>query len=208
MHLTAPATRDGQISKPPSEPNGRGCGREIHARIDRAVNVTDKFPEFSAVDLPAVSGRIENRHSMVALISNADQERRGQIDSEDIESHTLGNRAVREGARHGQTGDTRQHQVEIHGVWVVGDFLVSPQSQLHEEGLIEVGEQAIHAARIVGVSPAREVRYTTSNLLCERFKSSLGASRINVGTPMRSQRNHRVDDIPVPIEFRQRGAIS
>ena len=167
VDFAASAAGDGKVAKPSSEPYGRGRGGEIDARIDGAVDVADKFPEFSAVDLPTVSRRIQNRHAMVASVSNADQKRRGQVDSEDIESHPLGDRAVREGAGHREAGHPGQHQVEIHRVGVVGDLVFSPEAQFDEQDLVQMGEQAIHAASIFRVFPARKVRHPASNPLRE-----------------------------------------
>lgn len=167
MHLAAPAAGNGEVSKPSSEPDGGGRRGEIDARIDGAVDVADKFPEFSAVNLPTVLRGIENRHAMVAPVSNAHQKCGGEVDSKDIEPHPLGDGAICEGAGHREAGHAGQHQIEVHRVRVIGDLVFSPQAQFYEQDLVQMGEKAIDAARIFRVFSAREVGHPTSDLLCE-----------------------------------------
>ena len=208
MDFTTPSAGDREVTKPPPKPDGGGSGSQIDPRVNRAIDVADEFPEFGPVDLPAVSGRIENRHSMVVSIPDTDQKSHGQIDSKDVEADSLRDCAVGEGSGHRKAGDASQHQIEIHGIGVEGEFLFASKSEFDEQGLVQVGEKSVHAASILHVSSPGKVRHAASNLLCERIKSSLGRGRIEVGSTMSAERQHRPYEIPVAIKFRQRSTVS
>lgn len=208
MDFTTPSAGDREVTEPPPKPDGGGSGGQIGPRINRTVDVADEFPEFGTVDLTAVPGGIENRHSMVASIPDTDQERHGKIDSEDVKADSLGDRAIGEGSRHRKARHAGQHQIEIHGIRVEGDLLFASKSEFDEKGLVQVGEKSVHAASILRVSPPGKVRHAASNLLCERIESSLSRGRIEVGSTMSAQCQHRPYEIPVAIKFRQRSTVS
>ena len=208
MDFTASGAREGEIPQPATQPHGRQGGFEQLSGIDRVIDLAGEFSEVVAVHDPATLGRIEHRDSTIGDIPDRDQESTGEVETEGVEPDPFGHRAEDESAGDREPGDTLKHEVEIHRVGMGNDVAASAESKFLEEGLVEVREDAVHAAGALHPAPAGQVRHLAADAVSDALQPSVGGIRIEIGTPMGTQRQGRIDEIAIAIEVGKGGAIS
>lgn len=147
MGFAAAGTRDREVAKPAAEPSG-GSGRlQDGAGIQRLIECVDKIPKFMSVDHLSSEMRVQNRDSTIGLVSDRDQKTSRDVHAEDIKADTLGGGAVRERARNRQAGHPVQNEVEVHRIRMHRDILVTADSQVFEDHLVQMGHEALRTTR-------------------------------------------------------------
>ena len=77
-----------------------------------------------------------------------------------------------------------------------------------EDRIVKMGEQPIHASWFFDVAPAREMGDSTSNPMGDRVDADLGFLRVGIGPSMSGKSESRIHEVPEPIEFGERGAVT
>ena len=203
MGFAGAGTRDRKVAKPAAEPSG-GCGRlQDGAGIQRLIECLDKIPKFISVDHLSSEMRIHNRDSTTGFISDRDQKTSRDVHAEDIEADTLGGGAVHERARNRQAGYSVQHEVQVHSIRMHRDILVTADSQVFEDHLVQMSHEGFRSTGGRGISSAGEVRDSGSNPVRDCFQASVGGVGIEFRPAVAAQGDLVVQSV-IQIFFPER----
>lgn len=208
VDLAAAGAGQGQIAEPAAEPDGRKGRLEQASRVDRLIDLAGEFSEVVAVDEPAALRGVQHRDPTVDDVPDGHEEPPGKVDAEDVESDPLGHGAERQTAGHRQAGDALQDEIEVHGVGMGHHFAAPAEAEILEDRVVEVGEDAVHAAGAGDATPARQMGHLTADPMGDALQTAVGDVRIEVGAAVRTEGQDRVHEVAVAVKVGESGSVT
>ena len=208
LDLAAPAAHDLQVLEPSLEPRHRRCGHDELPRVRLFVDLLREFSELGAIDDTAVLEWIDHGEPSAGTVADTDEESSRQVDSEGFEADPFRGSAIDERTRKWQSWNAPEHEFQVHSIGMQRYGLGSTEADLFEEGLVEMGQHAVHRSRLVWLASSRQMGDPGPDPVREAFDKSVARIPIDLGASMAPDRHDGSNKVVITIQVGQRVVVS